>query len=383
MNDPMAKNRKTMRDAPGDLPSLEKAIAASDFDAVVAVSPENVLYIGDVFVSTQVDIRDRLALIVWAAGRDPVFILCRVEEGYARQESWIEDFRTYVEFVTSPVDVLADVLRELGLAKGRIGIELDYLGAQYHAALTAQLPDLVVANGADFFARARMVKTPREREIMTAAFRGTEQALMETFRETRPGETERDMCFRLSDKILRSGAQSVAFSHINAGPNTGFPHMDPSDYVIRKGDMLKADAGGFYRRFYSNVGRTGKLGPLTDEDRSWWGRLRDIHHEIIDMLRPGNCGRQLFERATALHEKHGIPFPYAHNGHGIGLGLHEHPLISPHEDIVYAPGMMSTVETRVRWVGKVGYHMEDLVEITDGAPVVRSDTFDNEEILVV
>ena len=38
---------------------------------------------------------------------------------------------------------------------------------------------------------------------------------------------------------------------------------------------------------------------------------------------------------------------------------------------------------RVRWVGKVGYHMEDLLEVTQGAPVVRSDYFDNEEILVV
>ncbi len=377
------KAGKAMRDVLGDLTGLQSAIAASDFDAVVAVSPENVLYISDVFVSTQIDIRDRLALIVWAEGRDPIFILCQVEEGYARAQGWIQDIRTYVEFVTSPVDLLADVLGELDLEKGRIGIEMDYFGAQYHAALSARLPTLRVENCADLFARVRMFKTTGEREIMAGAYRGTEKALKETFENTRPGETERDMCFRLSDGILRSGAESVAFSHINAGPNTGFPHMDPSDYVIREGDMLKADAGGFYRRFYSNVGRTAKLGPLTDEDRSWWRRLREIHHEIIDMLRPGNTGRQLFERATVLHEKHGIPFPYAHNGHGIGLQLHEHPLISPHEDIVYAPGMMSTVETRVRWVGKVGYHMEDLIEITEGAPVVRSDYFDNEEILVV
>ena len=374
---------KNMQDAPGDLPGLQHAIAASGFDAVVAVSPENVLYVSDVFVATQIDSRDRLAMIVWAQGRDPVFILSQVEEGYARAQGWIQDIRTYVEFVTSPVDLLADVLRELGLEQGRVGIEMDYLGAQYHAALSARLPALHLENCADLFARVRMVKTPAERGVMIRAYRGTEKALMETFENTHPGETERDMCFRLCDGILRSGAESVAFSHINAGPNTGFPHMDPSDYVIRRGDMLKADAGGFYRRFYSNVGRTAKLGPLTDEDRSWWGRLRDIHHEIIDMLRPGNTGRQLFERATALHAKHGIPFPYAHNGHGIGLQLHEHPLISPHEDIVYAPGMMSTVETRVRWVGKVGYHMEDLIEITDGAPVLRSDYFDNEEILVV
>ena len=45
--------------------------------------------------------------------------------------------------------------------------------------------------------------------------------------------------------------------------------------------------------------------------------------------------------------------------------------------------MMTNVETRVRWVGKGGYHMEDQNEVTESAPVVRSDYFDNEEILVV
>ena len=63
--------------------------------------------------------------------------------------------------------------------------------------------------------------------------------------------------------------------------------------------------------------------------------------------------------------------------------MNEHPLISPHDDIPFEPGMVTTVETRVRWVGRVGYHMEDLIEITDGAPVLMSDAFDNEQIFVI
>jgi Xaa-Pro dipeptidase len=374
---------KTMQDAVGDLAGVKAALEASDFDAMIAAAPENVLYIGDVFVSTQIDIRDRLVLIVWAKGRDPIYVLCQVEEGYVRQESWITDIRTYKEFVTAPVDVLADVLDELGLARGRVGIELADFGARYHHALQARLPGLRLEDCSDLFADVRMIKTPREREILTAGFRGTEKALMETYAAVKVGDTERDMAFRLSDGILRSGAQSVAFCHINAGANTGFPHMDPSAYKVAPGDMVKADTGGFYQRYYSNVGRTAKMGKVTDEDLSWWRRLRDIHHEIIDMVRPGNTGAQLFEAATRSHEKHGIPFPYAHNGHGIGLQIHERPLISPHDHTPYQAGMMTTVETRVRWVGKVGYHMEDLIEETEGAPVIRSDYFDNEDIFEI
>ena len=94
------------------------------------------------------------------------------------------------------------------------------------------------------------------------------------------------MCVRLGEGILRSGAETAAFTHINSGSKTGFPHTDPSDSKVRPGDTLRADAGGWYRRYYSNVGRTAKIGRLSDEDRLWWERPRDIHHEIIAMVRP-------------------------------------------------------------------------------------------------
>jgi len=374
---------KTMQDAMGNLPRLKRAIDDSAFDAVIAVSPENVRYAGDVHISTQTSIRDRLALIVWPKGKDPIFILCFVEEGFVRRESWIQDIRSYKEFVVSPIDLLADVLTEIGCAAGHVGMELDYLASSYYLKLKARLPQLRLSPVETLFDRVRMYKSQREKDTLARGFRQTEKALLSTYITIYEGETEKSMADRLVMAIMRQGADSIAFNHINAGPNTGFPHMAPSDYQVRKGDMVKADTGGFYSEYFSNVGRTAKFGPLTQEDREMWKRLREIHHTIIDMLRPGNTGQQLFNKAAELHAKHNIPFPYAHNGHGIGLNVHEHPLVSPHETLAYEPGMVSTCETRFRAVGKVGYHMEDLIEITEGAPVVLSTYFDNEEILVI
>jgi len=374
---------KTMEEAIGDVPGLRRAIEASDFDAVIAVSPENVRYTGDVMISTQYSIRDRLALIVWAKGQAPVFVLCQVEEGYVREHSWIEDIRSYKEFVTPPMRVVVDVLKEQGLERAHVGIEMEYLGALYYRQVTEALPGLRLSPAEPLFRGVRMFKTPREVAALTRGFRGTEKAMLATYATVTVGEDEHSLSRRLADHILLSGAERVAFNHINAGPNTGFPHAAPSGYRVQKGDIVKADSGGFYDDYYSNVGRTAKVGKPTPEEVDLWKRLREIHHSIIDMLRPGNTGRQLFAEAAALHERHGIPFPFAHNGHSIGLEVHEAPLISPHEETVYAPGMISTVETRVRSVGKAGYHMEDLVRITEGAPEVLSTAFDNETIFVI
>jgi Xaa-Pro aminopeptidase len=372
-----------MHEAIGDLVGLRSALESSEFDAVIAVSPENIRYTGDVLISTQSNIRDRLALIVWAKGREPIFVLCQVEEGFVRQESWIQDIRTYKEFVTQPIMIVVDVLKELGLQQGRIGIELEYLAATYHNRLLAELPGLRMEPCEALFRRVRMFKSAREKEALIRGFRGTEKAMLATYATVTVGEDEWSLMRRLADNIILSGAERVASNHINAGPNTGFPHAGPSDYRVRMGDMVKADSGGFYDDYISNVGRTAKVGKPSAEDVDYWSKLRDIHHQLIDMLRPGNSGRQLFEAATRLHEKAGLPFPYAHNGHSIGLEVHEYPMISPHDPTVYEAGMISTVETRVRWVGKVGYHMEDLIEITDGAPIVHSTAFDNEELFVI
>lgn len=370
-------------DAIANLTRLEKQIETSEFDAVIACSPENVRYIGDVMIDSQYSIRDRLAFIVWMPGHEPVFILCQVEEGYARQRSWITNFRSYKEFVTRPVDVLSEVLREFGLDKGRVGIELEFMAAQYMSQLTANLPELSLGSAEPLFRSARMIKSDREVEILQRGYRGTEKAMFATYVTTTVGEDEFSLYRRLADGILLSGADSVAFNHINAGPNTGFPHAAPTDYRVQPGDVIKADSGGFYDNYYSNVGRTARMGNPTDKEVDLWKRLREIHHAVADRLRPGNTGRELFEYATLLHKRHSIPFPFAHNGHSVGLEVHERPLIGPLEEIPYEAGMVSTVETRVRWVGQAGYHMEDLYLITDGAPVLLSDAFDNEQILVI
>jgi Xaa-Pro aminopeptidase len=374
---------KLERDAIGDISGLRKAIEQSPFDAVIAGSFENVRYISDASIATLKSIRDRLGLIVWAKGHEPVFVLCQVEEGYVRQESWISDIRGYREFFTPPMRIVEDVIRELGLGDGLIGCELEYLPGKYVEELKAAFPRMTLQSCDDLFRHVRMFKTPRERELIAQGFRGTEKAMLATYATVKVGEDEWSLSRRLADGILLSGAESVAFNHINAGPNTGYPHASPTDYRVQRGDIVKADSGGFYRDYYSNVGRTAKVGKPTADETEWWLKLRGIHHAISDMLRPGNTGQQLFDEARRLHEKVELPFPFAHNGHSVGLEVHERPMISPHETTPFAPGMLCTVETRVRWVGQKGLHMEDVFEITEGGPVLLSDAFDNEQIFVI
>ena len=107
------------------------------------------------------------AMVLWARGRDPIFILCQVEEGYAREQGWIDDIRTYKEFVTRPTDLLADTLAELGLEQGHVAMELDYFAAEYFTHLRERLPRLQISSCAGMLERTRMIKSRRENTCAT------------------------------------------------------------------------------------------------------------------------------------------------------------------------------------------------------------------------
>ncbi|MBI4195519.1 MAG: aminopeptidase P family protein [Betaproteobacteria bacterium] len=374
---------KTMNDAMGDLAHLERAIAASPYDAVIAVSPENVRYVGDVHIDTQRRIRDRLAIIVWPKHGKPVFLVCSVEAGYVKLNTWIADIRTYQEFVLEPVVALADILHEMKIDSGHVAIEIEYFAAKYYNALLQQCPKLKVSAAEPLFAGVRMFKTAREKTRIIHAFHATEKAFLKAFSSAKVGDPERAVAIRLAESMLTEGADQVTSNHCNAGVNTCFPHMPSSDYRIRLGDIVKSDSGGMFQQYYSNVGRTAKMGKPSAEDLSVWKKLREVHHTVIEQCRIGKTGRELFELAKQTQQRLGLDFTYSHNGHSIGLNGHEHPIIGPHENIPYQLGMITTVETRARFPGKVGYHMEDIIEITEGAPIWHAKYFPNEELLVV
>lgn len=96
---------------------LKEVMIQKGMDVLVAISPENVLYSTGAYIITQRSLRDRLEISIIPQDGEAAFVVCGIEESLAREESWIEDLRPYVEFKESPIKFLADVLIEKGLDK--------------------------------------------------------------------------------------------------------------------------------------------------------------------------------------------------------------------------------------------------------------------------
>jgi len=356
----------------GNPDGVRQALQRTDFDAVVAVSPENVPYIAQTVIETQRGLRDRLVLVLWPKQQEPTLIVCTIEEPQAREESWIKDVRGYVEFKTSPVVALAEVIRERGLERGKIAIELEYLSASYFADLKQAVPHATFVAAQPFFAGVRKIKTSEEIAAIEEGALATERALLATYATIRPGEPESSMRTRLITNLLLCGAESISFAFINAGGNAGFPHKIAGAYQCVVGDTVKSDVGGYWNGYVSDVGRTGIVGAPSAKQADIWARLCEVQRATIDQLRPGNTPAQVFETMKKTMAKVNLPFPLPHAGHGIGIAVHEDPILNPFDRSELRPNMVFMVESRVRWPNAEGYHMEDLVIVRESAPKVAT-----------
>ncbi len=242
-----------MNEILGNLDSLRSEMDTGEFDAILAMSPENVPYTSGVGVWSQKVIRDRLALVVWPREGDATFIVATNEEGYVREKTWITDVRSYSQHQDSPIKLLSDVLHEKGLGAGRIGIEPAYLTADYYLELLETMPEAKFGSCEPMLQKVRMIKTAAEIELLSRAATVTERALMATYATARPGDKERDLVARLGANILQSGAELPSFLFFTVGPNTGYAHPDPTDIEVQTNDVLKADCGGWLRATFPTL----------------------------------------------------------------------------------------------------------------------------------
>src|SRR5690606_19050712 len=148
--------------------ALMQLVKAEGLDALITMSPENFTYVSGAYVLTVGKIRPRQAFAVLPADKEPFIVICKIEEGLTRSESWITDLRTYIEFAENPIDELVKALKSAGFDKGRIGMDLDYLPASSHERLIAALPELKLVSTTEAVAAVRAIKTPEVIDLLEA-----------------------------------------------------------------------------------------------------------------------------------------------------------------------------------------------------------------------
>ncbi len=364
------------------LDRLRAETARQGARALVALSPENVAYTIGTMVPSHPTNRHRRTISILAADGRSALVVVSVEAELARQQSRLEDVRSYDQFTQNPMDVLADVLREFGAAAGPVAIELDYLPAQDYLTLRERLPALPLVPCREIYLRARMVKTGEEVACLRKIAEISDRAEQVVWGRMREGMTEKALAAVVTSAVLEGGGDGVRML-IGSGERSAIVNPRPGDRALRRGDVIRVEILGNLDNYQSNVTRTGVLGRATDEQRRIWAVLMEARALALERLRPGTPPRDLWAAYAGHCRRHAIEPTLAFLGHGIGLTGHEEPYLTAEKALILEPGMVITFEPFYMMPGRMGFHIEDMFLVTGGGYETLTSVTTNETLIEV
>lgn len=236
-------------------------------------------------------------------------------------------------------------------------------------------PRFVETDG--FVKKMRAVKDERELSAMRAAQAITDAAFEHIVEFMGEGMTELEVKRELEETMRRLGAEGLAFDSIVAsGPNGAAPHSIAGERRLQAGDMVVMDFGARKGGYCSDMTRTVCIGEATPLAREVFAAVREANEAVEAMIRPGRTGAAMHHLAEDVLAHNGFAGKMGHGlGHGVGIDIHELPVLSPRNEAPLEVGNVVTVEPGVYLPGEIGCRLEDFGVVTeDGFEVFTKST---------
>lgn len=272
---------------------------------------------------------------------------------------------------------LPDVAADLSI--NRLGVEADDLTVAQFSRLRRELDesddglDVEFKETSGVVEKVRAVKDDDELRLLSRAVRIADEALAYVRAKIEPGMTERDIAWALHRRMRELGAEGPAFDTIvAAGPNGALPHHRADDTPVRNGEGVVIDMGANCDGYRSDLTRTFVVGAEPSEKfREIYAIVLKAQLAAIDAAKPGMAGEELDAVARQVIADAGYGEEFGHGlGHGVGLAIHERPMVVPTSEDVIEDGMIFTIEPGIYIPGWGGVRIEDIVAMQDGAAKV-------------
>ncbi|MEY3805732.1 MAG: hypothetical protein RIR69_544 [Actinomycetota bacterium] len=322
----------------------------------------------DVLVTRTEDIR-------WLTGFSGSTSRCLVQREKKRgflfvDPRYLERARREVAQCGADIDVvciasISEIVDRLkDLVDGALGVNPRHVTAAYMRELSSIFS---VEDEQDHLDTLRRVKDVHEIAMMERAAHIADAALQSVVADGVVGKTEKQVRNQLEYFMRMSGADGVSFPTIVAtGENGAMPHHEPSDAVIESGHGVVIDMGAEVGGYRSDMTRTVLVGKVSEEYRTMYELVKRAQQVGVDTVRAGVEGSQVDGAVRAVFADAQCEHEFTHGtGHGIGLYIHEVPILSPRCSEVLQAGEVVTVEPGLYRGGVGGVRIEDQVVVTD------------------
>jgi Xaa-Pro dipeptidase len=265
-------------------------------------------------------------------------------------------------------------LVDQGLADAPVGVDIVELPFLFEM----QAQGLRVVDAQQFMLDARVVKSPDEIVLLTQAAAMVDGVYQDIAEALKPGIRENEIVALANKRLYEMGSDQVeAINAVSGERCNPHPH-NFSDRLIRPGDQAFFDIIQSYNGYRTCYYRTFSVGSATPAQRDAYTKAREWMDAAIDIVAPG-VGTDVVARVWPAATEFGFADEMAafglQFGHGLGLGLHERPIISRLNSLEHpvqiVPGMVFALETYCPASdGFSAARIEEEVVVTEAGPRV-------------
>jgi Xaa-Pro dipeptidase len=284
-----------------------------------------------------------------------------------------------------PADAAVAAVRDAGLHASSLGTDGStmYVPPAVHERIKAGLPDVRWIDVGELVARKRMVKSPREVDVVRRAAAISDRALQTGLAAAAEGATEREVAAAIYAELIGAGSESPAVPPlVRATPTLVFEHITWSDRPLARGDALFIELSASVARYHAPLSRFAHVGEAP-AGLDGVARIALAAAEAArGALRPGVGAGEVYDAWQAAvneglghsrYRRHhcgyvtGIGFAPSWNGPGAPIGLR------PGQELVLREGMVFHMFSWILGQGPADYGVSDTVLVTaDGCELLTT-----------
>jgi Xaa-Pro aminopeptidase len=343
------------------LARARQALAGSGLGAVLVFDQYNIRYLSGTVIGEWA--RDKLTRwsLLTGTGEPWVWDFGSAARHHRLYAPWIPEKQSLAGMVgmrgaVSPKAGLfgqaAHEIRDILKAEGVAGMPLGIDVVEPPFLFALQEAGVEVRDGQQVMLEARMIKSHDELTLLNMAAAMVDGVYQDIFEALKPGVRENDIVALANKRLYEMGSDSVeAINAISGERCSPHPH-NFTDRLIRPGDQAFFDIIMSYVGYRTCYYRTFSVGRATASQQDAYKKARGWMDEAIALIKPGVATDKIaraFPKAQAIGFESEMAAFGLNFCHGIGLGLHERPIISRlnsfDDPMELQAGMMFAVET--------------------------------------
>ena len=300
------------------------------------------------YVSNWSGVKERApSLVILPAKEHPELVIN--SEGYlplAKDASWIEGIRVRKSGFANEAK---DALNRFGIKNGSLGaVGFDEMTMDEYGGFQEALAQYRIVRAEDIIDQVRLVKSPREIDLIRKAAGVCDEAFQHFKEAAKPGVREFEAVADMEYAAARRGAEESGCG-VGSGPYAGYQQGTPRARRYRGGDVVVVSSVFRFRGYWAQLVRTGSIDKPSSEAQELLTLVSDAQKEGVRALKPGATVANVYESTTRVvnaskyeNRNHTHIFRL---GHGMGLSYSEQPeirsqAVTPDYDIKIQPGMV-------------------------------------------